>query len=137
RADEKASLLIGALGIVLTLLATGLIEAGWTFSDFSTVGLVFMVFGTIVVTDAVWAAGLVVWPRLSKAQGDTITYCGSVRGFKDHKEFAVALATRGLKEPVCTYRQLMVLSFVTQRKYRNIRRSMASSGIASVLFGLG
>ncbi len=42
----------------------------------------------------------------------------------------------GLREPERTYQQLLVLSAVAIRKYRNIRVSMATAGVAGVLIGL-
>jgi Family of unknown function (DUF5706) len=46
---------------------------------------------------------------------------------------ADALAARGLVAPERTYKQLLVLSAVVQRKYRCIRWSMVLAGVSAVI----
>ena len=136
RADSKASLLIGSLGIAFSIVLSGLLGGDWTPESLSLFGLVLWVVGVLAASASVVAAAMAVWPRLSKGPGPgAITYWGQVRGLGSPQEVAEALAQRGLMPPERTYQQLLVLSAVVQRKYRSIRWSMllAGAGIALVV----
>ena len=136
RADQKASLLIGSLGIAFSIVLSGILGGDWSPSSLSAVGLVLWIVGALAASASVVAAAMAVWPRLSKGPGPgAFTYWGQVRGLSSPKAVAEALAERGLLPPERTYQQLLVLSAVVQRKYRTIRWSMvlAGAGIALVV----
>lgn len=134
RADQKASLLIGSLGIAFSVVLSGMIGGSWSPSALSVPGLVMWAVGVVLATASLFAAALAVWPRLSRSPGPgTITYWGQVRGMTSPQEVADSLATRGLLPPERTYQQLLVLSAVVQRKYRSIRWSMVLAGTGTVL----
>lgn len=135
-ADEKASLLIGGLGIALTLLATGFIEGGWQLNLSSAWARLLWIAGGAAALLSVGAASLAVWPRLSKPPGGVVAYWGHLHGMRHQREVAKALADSGLREPERTFQQLLVLSMLANRKYRHIRLSMATAGVAGVLLGL-
>jgi hypothetical protein len=135
-ADEKASLLIGGLGIALTLLATGFIEGGWQLNLTSVWARLLWIAGGAAALLSVAFASLAVWPRLSKPPRGVVAYWGHLAGMRHQREVAKALVDYGLREPERTYQQLLVLSAVAIRKYRNIRVSMATAGVAGVLIGL-
>jgi hypothetical protein len=135
-ADEKASLLIGGLGIALTLLATGFIEGGWQLNLSSFLGRLLWIAGGAAALVSVGAASLAVWPRLSKPPGGIVAYWGHLHGLRHQRDVAKALASSGLREPERTFQQLLVLSMVANRKYHNIRISMATAGVALVLLAL-
>jgi len=135
-ADEKASLLIGGLGIAFTLLATGFIEGGWSLNLSSVLGKLLWAVGGLAAFVSVGAAALAVWPRMSAPPGGVIAYWGHLRGMRSGADVARALTASGLREPERTFQQLMVLSMVAQRKYHNIRISMASAGAAVVILAL-
>jgi hypothetical protein len=134
RADQKASLLIGSLGIAFSIVLSGILGGDWSPTSLSTVGLVLWIVGALAASASVVAAAMAVWPRLSKGPGPgTITYWGQVRGLASPQAVAEALAERGLLPPERTYQQLLVLSAVVQRKYRTIRWSMVLAGIGIAL----
>jgi hypothetical protein len=137
RADQKASLLIGGLGIAFTIVLSGLLSGDWTPETLTTIGVVLWSAGAIVAIAAVIASAMAVWPRLSKAPAEgTISYWGQVRELRSAAEVEEALRTRGLHNPERTFQQLMVLSAVVQRKYRYIRLSMLLAGAAALLVPL-
>ncbi|WP_243075395.1 Pycsar system effector family protein [Microbacterium sp. SS28] len=132
RADQKASLLISSLGIAFSIVLSGMLGGGWSPADLGSFGVILWTVGAIAASASVVAAALAVWPRLSKGPGPgAITYWGQIRGMPSPQAVAAALAERGLQPPERTYQQLLVLSAVAQRKYRNIRQSMVLAGIAS------
>jgi len=134
RADQKASLLIGSLGIAFSIVLSAVIGGDWSPTSLSPVGLVLWVIGALGAGASVVAAALAVWPRLSKGPGPgAITYWGQVRGLSSPAAVAQALAERGLHAPERTYQQLLVLSAVVQRKYRSIRWSMVLAGVGVTL----
>lgn len=137
RADQKASLLIGSLGIAFSIVLSGLLGGDWTPETLTTAGLVLWSAGAIVAIASVIASAMAVWPRLSKAPAaGTISYWGQVRGFRSGSEVERALRARGLHDPERAFQQLLVLSAVVQRKYRYIRWSMLLAGAAAVLVPL-
>jgi len=134
RADQKASLLIGSLGIAFSIVLSGLLSGDWTPETLSTTGLALWIAGALVAGASVVAAALAVWPRSSRGPAPgAITYWGQVRGLGSPAAVAQALAERGLPAPERTYQQLLVLSAVVQRKYRCIRWSMVLAGVGVAL----
>lgn len=133
RADQKASLLIGSLGIAFSIVLSGMLGGAWSPSTLGPWAAALWIVAAAAGAASVLAAAMAVWPRLSKGPTPaTLTYWGQIRGFASPQVVADALAERGLKPPERTYQQLLVLSSVAQRKYRNIRQSMVLAGIAGL-----
>jgi hypothetical protein len=132
RADQKASLLISSLGIAFSIVLSGILGGGWSPAVLGPFGVVLWTIGGVAAAASVVAAALAVWPRLSKGPGQgVITYWGQIGGMSSPQAVADALAERGMRAPERTYQQLLVLSTVAQRKYRNLRQSMVLAGIAA------
>ncbi len=137
RADQKASLLIGSLGIAFSIVLSGMLGGSWSPARLGPAGVTLWTVGGVAAAASVVAAALAVWPRLSKGQATgAITYWGQVRGMASPQAVADALAERGLQPPARTYQQLLVLSAVAQRKYRNIRQSMVLAGVAGAFIAV-
>lgn len=136
-ADEKASLLIGSLGIAFSIVLSGLLGGDWGTEALSPVGLALWIAGAAAAILSVVAAALAVWPRLSKPPANgVIAFWGHVQGYSSHRDLMAAMAAKAIPEPERTYQQLFVLSAVVQRKYRHIRWSMLLAGIAAVLVAI-
>jgi hypothetical protein len=134
RADQKASLLIGSLGIAFSIVLGAVIGGDWSPASLSVFGLILWIVGALAAGASVVAAALAVWPRLSKGPGPgAITYWGQVRGLASPQAVADALAERAVLPPERTYQQLLVLSAVVQRKYRSIRWAMVLAGVGVAL----
>jgi hypothetical protein len=134
RADQKASLLISGLGIAFSIVLSSMLSGGWSPATLGALGVVLWSIGGVAAAASVATAALAVWPRLSKGPGPgAITYWGQIRGMSSPQAVAEALEERGLHAPERTYQQLLVLSAVAQRKYRNIRQSMVLAGIAGLV----
>jgi hypothetical protein len=114
-----------------------MLGGGWSPAELGPLGVGLWTFGGVAAAASVVAAALAVWPRLSRGPAaGAITYWGQVRGFTSPQALADALAERGLQPPERTYQQLLVLSAVAQRKYRNIRQSMVLAGVAGVVIAV-
>lgn len=138
RADQKASLLIGSLGIAFTILLSGMIGGDWTPGTLSPFGATVWVLGVVAAGASVVAAAAAVWPRLSRGPGPgAITYWGQIRGLGTPADVEKALTERGVHPPERTFQQLLVLSSVVQRKYRAIRLSMTLAGVGVALIVVG
>lgn len=136
-ADEKASLLIGSLGIAFSIVLSGLLGGDWSTETLSVLGLGLWTGGAVAAILSVVAAALAVWPRLTKApSGGVIAFWGHVRGYSSYRALRASMAAQAIPEPERTYQQLYVLSAVVQRKYRCIRWSMALAGISAVLVAI-
>lgn len=134
RADQKASLLIGSLGIAFSIVLSGLLGGSWNPATLGPVAVALWGLCAVAAAGSVLAAAIAVWPRASPPPGrGAITYWGLVQGIGSPLELADALAERGLHAPERTYQQLLVLSLLVQRKYRAIRWSMGLAGAASAL----
>lgn len=130
RADSKASLLIGSLGIAFSIVLSGMLGGDWSPGSLHPVGFALWLVGVVAAAGSVVAAARAVWPRLSKApEKGAITYWGQVSSLRSPAEVEQALTERALRGPQRTYQQLWVLSLVVQRKYRDIRWSMALAGV--------
>ena len=133
RADQKASLLIGSLGIAFSIVLSGMLGGSWA-PALGVFGLTLWLLGAVLAIVAVLSAALAVWPRMTKPPANgAITFWGHVRSLGSAREVALALQRSGVHEPERTYHQLHVLSMVVQRKYRLIRWSMICAGLASLL----
>jgi len=133
RADQKASLLIGSLGIAFSIVLSGMLEGDWV-PTLGSIGLTLWLGGTVVAIAAVLAAALAVWPRMTKPPANgAIAFWGHVHHLGSAKELARALELRGVHDPDRTYQQLLVLSAVVRRKYHYIRWSMVLAGLASLM----
>ena len=133
RADQKASLLIGSLGIAFSIVLSGMLGGDWTPDTRSTLGRRAVVVGGHRGESPRWSRrAMAVWPRLSKGPGRRRDHATGVRCADSRSPAGVAdaLAQRGLQPPERTYQQLLVLSAVVQRKYRCIRWSMVLAGVA-------
>lgn len=137
RADQKASLLIGSLGIAFSIVLSGLLGGDWTVDTLSTIGVILWSAGALLAIASVIASALAVWPRLSRAPAaGAISYWGQIREMNSAAEVELALRERGLHDPERTFQQLLVLSAVVQRKYRCIRWSMLLAGGAALMVPL-
>lgn len=138
RADEKASLLIGSLGIMFSIVLSGILGGHWSPADLSPFGMGVWSLGVLISAASLVSGAIAVWPRLSKPPKEgAITFWGHVRGLDSPQEVAEALRTRGLQPPLRTFQQLQVLSAVVQHKYRSIRWAMALAGIGIALVAWG
>ena len=134
RADQKASLLIGSLGIAFSIVLGGILGGSWDPTTLGPIATAVWSVCAILASGSVTAAALAVWPRLTKSPGNgAITHWGHVYGLPSAEAVGEALAERGLYPPERNYQQLLVLSALVRRKYRAIRWSMALAGAASLL----
>ena len=135
RADQKASLLIGSLGIAFSIVLSGILGGDWSLAVAQPVGAVLWIVGALAASGSVVAAAMAVWPRLSKGPGPGRHH---LLGPGARARLARGGRRRARRSADCmpperTYQQLLVLSAVVQRKYRCIRWSMGLAGVGIAL----
>jgi hypothetical protein len=134
-ADQKASLLLAAVGVGLgALLSSQLQPDAWRPSQLTAAAGAAYTLGLLLSATSVLTAGLAVWPRYDlhqKAQYG-YTYWGHIAGYRTLAAFEKADTERHIDERARTRHQLWELSRLTLIKYRMIRTSLTSAGIAAL-----
>lgn len=137
-ADQKASVLLAALGIGYGAIIGGQLSAQWDSGSLSPAGQVIFWVGVIVAALSVGAAALVIWPRykLDDHPEHGLTYWGHVAAFDDMKELEQALEKQGSFAEERTLHQLWRISRLVLKKYRALRLSLLLGALSGVLLGL-
>ncbi|MFE7955440.1 Pycsar system effector family protein [Streptomyces sp. NPDC057413] len=136
RADAKATVLVGALGISAGLLAALLTSRGWSPGLLSGPAAVLWWAGTAGLVVALFALVLAVMPRYGRVRWTPdrpLTYFGDVRQAARSGRLAAALTETG-REPI---RGLLLAlaetSAIAARKHFWIRTGLAAFGLSAVL----
>jgi hypothetical protein len=136
RADAKATVLVGALGISAGLLAALLTSRDWSPGMLPGPAAVLWWAGAAGLVVALCALVLAVMPRYGRVHwtpGRPLTYFGDVRQAARAGRLAEALTDTG-RDPVCgVLLALAETSAIAARKHSWIRTGLASFGLAAVL----
>ncbi|MFC5931545.1 Pycsar system effector family protein [Cryobacterium melibiosiphilum] len=94
RADQKASVILAALGIGFGAVLGGQLAGNFDSGQFSDAGEVVWWAGALLATVSVSLAVLAVWPRyrVDDSPQYGMTYWGHVAAFKELSDFEDALA---------------------------------------------
>lgn len=132
QADNKASLVLTALGIGYAAVLGGLLAGDWTPLQLCGAGRATWWLGAAAATAAVGAAAASVWPRYRRSDAsEGVRYWGHVAGYSTLRAFAAALDSAPVDPTERTRHQLWHLSRLVARKYLLVRIAMALS-LASV-----
>lgn len=136
-ADQKASLILAALGIGFGAVLGGQLAGDFDSGKFSTFGQVVWWIGVVLAIGAVALAVLAVWPRytLDDSPQYGITYWGHVAAFKTLDDFEEALDDADVSSRRRTDHQLWRLSRLVLMKYRLVRAALVFGGLSAM--GLG
>jgi hypothetical protein len=133
QADQKASLLLAALGVGLGAILGGQLSTGWTPFSLSTPGQVVWWTGIVIAIIGVAGAAIAVWPRFSLAQGENgITYWGHAAGEKSAAELQTKLESQSASDISRTSDQLWSVSRIVLAKYRWVRLSVIAAGAGAL-----
>ncbi|MYS89499.1 MULTISPECIES: Pycsar system effector family protein [Streptomyces] len=137
RADAKATVLVGALGISAGVLAALLTNSGCSPAQLSTPAALLWWAGAASLVIALFALLLAVMPRYRSSNwtpGHPLTYFGDVRRAARAGRLTSALAETG-RDPVRgVVLALAETSGIAARKHFWIRTGLVSFGCATVLF---
>lgn len=136
-ADQKASVLLAALGIGFGAVLGGQLSSNWDSSRLTTFGQVLWWLGVVAAVLSVAAAALAVWPRYKLDDRPTygITYWGHAASFDDPKQLRAALDAQEVSSTARTSHQLWSLSRVVLRKYRYVRAALILAAVSGALLG--
>jgi len=136
-ADQKASVLLAALGIGFGAVLGGQLSAGWDSSSLSACGQVLWWVGVAVAVLAVAASALAVWPRyrLDDRPKYGVTYWGHAAAFDDPHQLRTALEEQEVNSTARVAHQLWSLSHVVLKKYRFVRAALVMAATSGLLLG--
>ncbi|MFF5520709.1 Pycsar system effector family protein [Streptomyces coeruleorubidus] len=137
RADAKATVLVGALGISTGGLAALLTDRGWSPAQLPTPAALLWWAGAASLVIAVFALLLAVMPRYRSScwtPGRPLTYFGDVRRAARAGRLTEALTETGHDPVRGVLLALTETSGIAARKHFWIRTGLISFGCATVLF---
>ncbi len=135
RADGKASILLSAVGVVVSVLLAGAISRDWNPTRLASFEWLWWL-GTLSGTAAIGALGAAVWPRVEHpANKEKLTYFGHVASFNNVNDLSAALDRRVSTAPSQDrpIDQLYTVSKIVDNKYRRVRWGIGLFGAALLL----
>lgn len=134
-ADQKAAVLLAALGVGFGAVLGGQLSAGWDSSALTPCGQFVWWVGVLAAVASVVLAALAVWPRykITDRPEYGVTYWGHVSAFNDLDELVQALDHQGIKEDLRNAHQLWRISKSVRLKYRLVRAALITAGTSGVL----
>jgi hypothetical protein len=136
RADAKATVLVGVLGMPASVLGALLTGRGWSPSLLSAPGALLWWAGTASLLAALFALLLAVMPRYRSGPwtpGRPLTYFGDIRGAARAGQLTAALADTGHDPGRGLLLALAETSGIATRKHFWIRTGLLAFGAAAVL----
>lgn len=133
-ADQKASLLLAALGIGFGAVIGGQLSSSWDSSSLSTLGQFAFWVGVAAAVGSVAACAWAIWPRyvLTDEAEFGVTYWGHVAAYDnlDHLHEALAVTFSPQRR---TEHQLWRISRLVLAKYRCVRVALIAAAFAGVI----
>lgn len=133
-ADQKASLLLAALGIGFGAIVGGQLSATWDSASLSVPGQFLFWIGVTAATVSIACSAWAIWPRydISDEPKFGITYWGHVAAYQDLDHLRDALRV-AYSSRARTEHQLWKISGLVLTKYRCIRAAIISAATAAAL----
>lgn len=138
-ADQKASILLAALGVGFGLIVGGQFSGDFDPGALSTVAGFVWWSGVASASIAIALAAAAVWPRytLDDEPEYGITYWGHIADFPELSDLEDALDLEPPTSKVRTRHQLWRLSRLVLTKYRLVKLALAFGGSAATLIFTG
>ncbi|MER7464438.1 Pycsar system effector family protein [Streptomyces sp. NPDC097981] len=140
RADSKASVLVGALGMTTGVIGALLAGKGWRPGALSAAGAVVWWAGIVALALALPALLLAVVPRYGSADwqpGTPLTYFGDIRSAVRQGRLAEALAATDRDPAASLMAALAANSRIAARKHQWIRAGLLAFVVGVALQPLG
>jgi len=137
-ADQKASVILAALGIGFGAVLGGQLAGSFDSGELSASGQVVWWVGALLAGGSVSLAALAVWPRyqLDDSPQHGMTYWGHVASFRELSDFEDALEEADTKSERRTTHQLWRLSRLVLLKYRLVRGALVLGFLSALALGL-
>jgi len=136
-ADNKAALILTALGVGAGATLGGFIAGSWTPASLNGINLLVWWSAVALAAAASAAAGSAVWPRTGNLDDVTsVMFWGQVSTFENVESLRDHLAQHPVDPAERTVDQLWYVSTVLKAKYRAVRWALALAAGSAVLFGL-
>jgi hypothetical protein len=137
-ADQKASVILAALGIGFGAVLGGQLAGNFDSGRFSSAGQIVWWSGVLMAVGSVALAVFAVWPRykLDDSPIFGITYWGHIAAFEGLDEFEEALRNADTTSGRRTNHQLWRLSRLVLLKYRLVRAALVLGALAASFLGV-
>lgn len=138
QADQKASILLAALGIGFGVILAAQLERKWDAVTYlSPTGASLWWIGAVSAGLSVAAAALAIWPRFTgKDVRKGVTYWGHVATFRNVQALSVALDGQAIQTRARTRHQLLRLAKLVRLKYSLVRVALALAALAGALLAV-
>lgn len=133
RADTKAAMLFGLLGVGFSVVAAGLIAGNWSPADLhAAVEWLFWV-GAAAAAASMTLLGSAIWPRITHLEDrEEIAYFGHVAAFKNRQQFRAAVISQAERVPdERVVDQVHTISKIAIRKYRLLQAAIVALAVAA------
>ena len=136
-ADQKASVILAALGIGFGAVLGGQLAGNFDSGSFSCPGQVVWWAGVVIATGSVALSVLAVWPRfvLDDSPEYGMTYWGHIAAFKELSDFEDALDEADVTSQRRMNHQLWRLSRLVLLKYRFVRAALILGALSALALG--
>ncbi|WP_136709318.1 Pycsar system effector family protein [Agromyces sp. H66] len=132
QADQKASMLLAALGIGFGLVLSGQLAGDWDPSRLSVAGESAWWVGAAFAAASVVVAAAAVWPRYHADDLESgIAYWGHAASFDSAEEFKRAFTSRAMSSSDRINHQLWHLARLVNKKYSLVRWAMRLAAAAA------
>jgi len=137
-ADQKATMILAALGLGFGAVLGGQLSAGWDSGKLTPLGHNIWWTGVVLAVLAVSCAVMAVWPRyfLDKAPPHGMTYWGHAAAFENAEHLQAALEKQAVSNMARASDQLFLISRLVLKKYRYVRAALILASAAGLLLGL-
>lgn len=133
QADQKASLLLAALGVGFGAVVGGQLSAGWSPSSLSMPGQIVCWAGVLLAIVGVAGAAIAVWPRYDLSRSALgITFWGHAAGEKSASDLQTKLETQASTEMSRTSDKLWRVSRLVLVKYRWLRLALIAAAAGAL-----
>jgi MFS family permease len=134
RADTKASIVFGLLGVALGVVLAGLIAGDWSPAGLrAEVEWLFWV-GAAASLGSMVLLGSAIWPRITHLEDrEEVAYFGHVAAYRRREQFREAVLRQSERDPDGrTVDQVHAISGIAMRKYRLIQLAIVALALAAV-----
>jgi hypothetical protein len=137
-ADQKAGLLLAALGVGFGAILGGQLAGDLDPATFSLAGQILWWAGVVLAVGSVISAALAVWPRyiLDDSPRFGITYWGHIAVFDELADLDRALDADATTSGSRIRHQLWRISRLLLWKYRFVRSALVCGGVAAALIAV-
>lgn len=136
RADNKASILLAASGLIVGALIAAVLAGSWSPAQLSAVTAWIWWIACVFLAAGIACLGTAIYPRTSRPLKlpDFVAYFGDVVALKCRADLERAISRTAHTSGSRNLDQLELISAIVSKKYRYLRLALLSFALGAVLF---